>query len=271
MSKGEGKRFNLGKTRHDLVPTFAQEQYAKVLTMGAEKYGDHNWQKGMDWSKVIASMVRHIEAIKRGEDFDPESGLLHSAHVMCNAAFLSEYYKIYPEGDDRVPGQFYEPKIGLDIDGVLAAFSEDYLDYFNLDRTPARHWNDIRFRDEERWKDVQSDKYFWTGMTPLITGKDLPFEPHCYITARSIPKEWTQEWLDTHGFPRAPLYSVGRGVSKVDTVKESGIEYFVDDSYTNYVELNQNGIFTYLMTRSHNEKYNVGHRRINSLKEILDK
>lgn len=40
--KGEGKRFNKGKTRHDLAPAFAQEQYAKVLTMGAEKYVEYN-------------------------------------------------------------------------------------------------------------------------------------------------------------------------------------------------------------------------------------
>ena len=51
---GTGKRFNSGKTRHDLAPTFAQDQYAKVLTMGADKYGDHNWRNGMAWSKVIA-------------------------------------------------------------------------------------------------------------------------------------------------------------------------------------------------------------------------
>ena len=33
---GEGKRYNLGKTRHDLTPAFAQEEYAKVLSMGAK-------------------------------------------------------------------------------------------------------------------------------------------------------------------------------------------------------------------------------------------
>lgn len=270
MDKGKGKRFNEGKTRFDLVPSYAQEQYAKVLTMGANKYGDHNWQKGISWSKVIASLERHVKAIKRGEDFDHESGLLHSAHVMCNAAFLSEYYNIYPEGDDRNPEQFYIPKIGLDIDGVLVEFSGDYLAFFNLDPTPAKHWNDPRFRDEERWKVIESNKEFWTNLTPIVTGDDLLFEPICYITARSIPQEWTQEWLDKHGFPRAPLISVGRGISKIDAVKNMELDYFIDDSYTNYVELNKNGIFTYLMTRSHNTKYKVGHRRISNLNELVN-
>lgn len=36
----KGLRFNHGKTRHDLVPVFAQEQYARVLTKGSEKYAE---------------------------------------------------------------------------------------------------------------------------------------------------------------------------------------------------------------------------------------
>ena len=66
----EGLRFNEGKTRHDLVPAFAQEQYAKVLTKGAEKYAERNWEKGMAWSKVLSSLKRHILAFEKGEDFD---------------------------------------------------------------------------------------------------------------------------------------------------------------------------------------------------------
>lgn len=42
MSEDKGLRLNQGKTRHDLVPAFAQEQYAKVLTKGSEKYAERN-------------------------------------------------------------------------------------------------------------------------------------------------------------------------------------------------------------------------------------
>lgn len=98
---GNGKRFNQGKTRYELIPAFAQEQYARVMTKGAEKYGDNNWKRGMKWTVVLASLERHLSAIKSGEDYDKESGLLHSAHIMANAGFITEYYKIYPEGDDR--------------------------------------------------------------------------------------------------------------------------------------------------------------------------
>ncbi len=102
-----------------MVPAYAQEEYVQVLTMGAKKYGDNNWRKGMKWSNILSSLERHLAAIKKGEDRDLESGFLHTAHIMCNAAFLSEYVISYPSGDDRIykkPG----PLITLDEDKQLS-------------------------------------------------------------------------------------------------------------------------------------------------------
>ena len=97
-----GIRYNQGKLRYDLVPVFAQEQYVKVLTYGASKYSQDNWRKGLSWMSCVASLERHLASFKSGEDIDPESGLPHMAHVMCNAAFLSEFAKTHPELDDRI-------------------------------------------------------------------------------------------------------------------------------------------------------------------------
>ncbi len=96
-----GKRYNIGKTRYDLVPCYSHEQYAKVLTMGAEKYGDNNWRLGMSWNSVLASLERHLYAFKNGENIDPESGLHHMAHCAANCMFLIEYSQSFPQGDDR--------------------------------------------------------------------------------------------------------------------------------------------------------------------------
>ena len=298
MSKA--KRYNKGKLRYELVPTNALDKLVEVYTKGAHKYsvyenvdgkhikgidipfeqisqmnlkliedGANNWRLGQRWTESMASVERHIADWKKGIDIDndPSMGTYHLANAAWGLMSLLEYYKIYPEGDDRNPGQFYLPKIGLDIDEVLAGFSEHFFDYLGLDSKPAKHWNDPRFRNDKYWEAVNNEQ-FWTTIPPLIHGDDLPFEPHCYITARSANQEWTQKWLDMYGFPRAPLYTVPLGESKVDAAKKAGVEVFVDDSYENYVDMNANGIFTYLMTRSHNEKYNVGHRRINSLKDI---
>lgn len=262
----EGKRYNQGKSRHDLIPPFAQEQYARVLTKGAEKYAAHNWRKGMAWSKVIASLKRHINAFESGEDYDPETGLLHMAHVMCNAAFLSEYYKIYPQGDDRTHKYLTPPKIGLDIDEVLANWVEHWTEYHGQEVPET--WNFDR-NIGDKFKSLQDDKEFWLSIPCKTLPQEIHFEPHCYITSRTIPVEWTIEWLDRNGFPTMPVYCVGHGESKVEVAKKSGIDIFVDDRYENFVELNAAGICCFLFDAAHNRRYDVGYKRIKSLKELL--
>jgi hypothetical protein len=93
-------RTNENKLRYDLCPAIAQREYAKVWTQGLEKYPARNWEKGFLFSEVIASAMRHLEAIRLGEEIDPEDGLLHSAHLMCNAAMLTEFHFTHPELND---------------------------------------------------------------------------------------------------------------------------------------------------------------------------
>lgn len=268
---GAGKRFNQGKTRHDLVPAFAQEQYAKVITMGCEKYGERNWERGMKWSKILASLERHIQAIKRGEDYDPESGLLHSAHVMCNAGFLTEYYKIFPQGDDRRHWYGLRPKIGLDIDEVLADFVGSYTKRYKITHS-VETWN---FDPEipRRLEELKNDKAFWMNMKPLINPKDLLFEPHCYITSRPCPVEVTQEWLYKHGFPNRPVYSTYKK-SKVETCMKSGINWFIDDRFENFIDITNktaelgNPVCCFLLDSPHNRRYDVGFKRIKTFQDL---
>ena len=269
MEKGTGLRHNAGKTRHDLVPAFAQEQYARVLTFGALKYEERNWEKGMPWSKVLASLERHLQAVKNGEDFDPETGLLHSAHIMCNAAFLTQYFKTYPQGDDRPHGYLTQAKIGLDIDEVLADFVGAFLQHHGTDRDAPVYWNDHDF--VERFDEVKDNYKFWVHkIKPKIHPDAIPFEPCCYITSRPIPESWTREWLRNHGFPHAPIYTVGHNHSKVEVAKQSGIDIFVDDRYENFVELNNAGVCTYLFDAPHNARYQVGYKRIQSLNQLIN-
>jgi hypothetical protein len=93
-------RTNENKLRYDLCPAIAQREYAKVWTEGLKKYPARNWEKGFPFSEVIASAMRHLEAIRLGEEIDPEDGLLHSAHLMCNAAMLTEFHFTHPELND---------------------------------------------------------------------------------------------------------------------------------------------------------------------------
>ncbi len=275
MADGKGNRFNQGKLRYELVPQYAQEQYVQVLSSGAVKYGDNNWRRGMEWKTVIASLKRHTIAMERGEDYDPESGFLHTAHIMCNAAFLTEYYKIYPQGDNRQHEYLNRPKIGLDIDGVLSDFNGQYEKY----RVEQNKTKILPTLTQEVWNydldmskkilELSKNKKFWCEMPILTKPNDIPFEPHCYITSRSIPTEWTEEWLHLNGFPNVPVYSVGIDKSKLEIAKECGIDIFIDDRFENFVELNKNGICCYLFDAPYNKRYNVGHKRIKFLKDLL--
>ena len=109
---------------------------------------------------------------------------------------------------------------------------------------------------------------FYANLPVLTNPSDIPFEPHCYITSRPVDVKITEKWLDDNGFPTRPVYCVGTGKSKVDVALDVGVDIFVDDRYENFVELNKAGICCFLFDSPLNQKYDVGHKRIKSLKEL---
>jgi len=75
------------KCQLDIINPAYLEDLADVLTDGEETYGLNNW-RGLHFSRIIASMLRHMTAIQKGEDIDPDSGHPHAAHIAANAMFL---------------------------------------------------------------------------------------------------------------------------------------------------------------------------------------
>ena len=100
---GAALHFDDGKSRLDLVDSRWIEAVGHVLGFGAKKYDDHNWTRGIVWSKLIGSALRHIFAFARGEDNDPESGRPHLAHASCCLMMLYGITQRYPQLDDRMP------------------------------------------------------------------------------------------------------------------------------------------------------------------------
>lgn len=86
-----------------LDPEFL-EGVAKVLGFGANKYAANNWRNGIATSRLISAAYRHLGAINKGEDVDPESGLPHSYHLGCCVMFLSSMLQTRPDLDDRWRG-----------------------------------------------------------------------------------------------------------------------------------------------------------------------
>jgi hypothetical protein len=278
---GTGLRFNKGKLRYSLVNAQAHRDMVEILTYGAEKYtirddngniindGSHNWENGLSWTSVYDSLKRHMAAIEAGEDYDKDTKKLHIAHAACNVHFLNAYYYIFPQGDDRIKYINKIPKIGFDIDELLADFVGAWADKYGTSREPKSWFYDRKMgqRFADMRKSGELDE-FYMNIKPLILPNDLPIEPHCYITSRPVSTEITEAWLDLYEFPAKPVYTVGIGENKSDIAKKAGVEMFIDDSYNNFVELNNNGITTYLYTRSHNIKFDVGHLRLNSLNDL---
>lgn len=85
----EGKKFDQGKPRYDLMPFRALDEIAQVLGHGARKYGDDNWRLVADGRRrYIAATLRHISAYQQGEQNDPESTLHHLSHAACSLLFI---------------------------------------------------------------------------------------------------------------------------------------------------------------------------------------
>lgn len=93
-------KYDNDKPRMDLIDPDAITGLASVLTFGAKKYAAHNWRDGINNSRLIAAMLRHLFAIMRGQYIDPESGLPHIDHVGCCWMFLSNNMKNRPDLDD---------------------------------------------------------------------------------------------------------------------------------------------------------------------------
>lgn len=87
----DGQKFDAGKVRLDLIPPELLFGVGSVLTFGATKYGDRNWENGIKWSRVFAALMRHMWAWWKGEKLDPETGMSHLWHAGCCVAFLIAY------------------------------------------------------------------------------------------------------------------------------------------------------------------------------------
>lgn len=122
--------------RWDLLPMGPLSHLARHFGRGAEKYDDHQWRNGYEYSKGIAALLRHFSTWIQGNDWDvcPDdfegcsevrsdgtpfprqpvehgfrcynhTGNHHLDAVMWHSVVLREFVDTYPEHDDR-----YKPK-----------------------------------------------------------------------------------------------------------------------------------------------------------------
>jgi len=105
-----------GKGRFDLISPWAEARLAGVYERGAAKYGDRNWEKGLNISRFIDSAKRHINQYLKG--MTDEDHLAQAAWNIVGAIHVEEMMKrgVLPKELDDLPR--YEPKDelpGIDV------------------------------------------------------------------------------------------------------------------------------------------------------------
>lgn len=134
--KQPGKKFDAKKLRIDLVSIPALMGQALVLTHGALKYGEHNWEKGMNWSRIFGGVLRHLFSWWLGVSTDNDSGLDQIDQVVWGASTLSHYSKFerYQEFDDRFVNQEHKEELQEFIGDMLYKLDDIYNNFENKEK-----------------------------------------------------------------------------------------------------------------------------------------
>lgn len=87
----QGRKYDGGKLRYDLIPVLALEEMVKGLTFGTIKYDDNNWVKVPNGRKrYLAAALRHIQEYRKGNLWDEEQNIHHLSAAMNNLSFIVE-------------------------------------------------------------------------------------------------------------------------------------------------------------------------------------
>jgi len=88
-----GLKYDQNKLRTDLLSVSAMKGTAKILTLGAQKYAERNWEAGMEFSRIYRACLSHLIDWWEGEDNDKDSKESHLDHAACCIMFLQHFVK----------------------------------------------------------------------------------------------------------------------------------------------------------------------------------
>lgn len=143
-------------------------------------------------------------------------------------------------------------RIGLDVDDVLVDWFGAYVKRYG----PIKKDSDIT-RNINRH--LKYDKDFWVNLE-LINKPNFEIELIC--TKRVINKDWTRESLVKNGInmikpdgKTVPIYQVYCQSRKKSDYIKGRVDLFVDDSLSNFIEMNKNGVPCLLMHTENNKHW----------------
>lgn len=97
----EGLTNRTDKPRLSFIPKEAMWEMGKALTKGEEKYGAHNFKKGLPVTYLADGAMRHILQGLNDEDIDEETQAHHFGCAMANLAMALYQLENNPDMDDR--------------------------------------------------------------------------------------------------------------------------------------------------------------------------
>ena len=106
IASSENPKAIAGKARFpqlSVVPSTSLAWLAEAHADGAAKYGTLNWRsQPHSMTSLIDAALRHLLALKEGEDHANDSGLPHAAHVLAGMSVLLDAQACGTLIDDRV-------------------------------------------------------------------------------------------------------------------------------------------------------------------------
>ena len=88
----------IGKGRPDLISPFALTRLSKWYELGANKYGDRNWENGMPYSRYVGAMLRHLIAFMKGQKDED-----HLSAIAWNAIAIMHHQELKEDKWDDLP------------------------------------------------------------------------------------------------------------------------------------------------------------------------
>lgn len=145
-------------------------------------------------------------------------------------------------------------RVGFDLDNTICEFMQEYEKRFgknNPDYIITKHVEKI----------LKHDKEFWVNL-PVINRPDFEFTLYC--TKRVNPKSYTKEFIKKNDLPNVPIYQQYCQIASKAPLIKGRVDVFVEDSISNFLDLNRKGIPCLLIDSPYNKHWGpIG--RINSL------
>jgi hypothetical protein len=165
--KEQGRKFDGGKLRYDLIPAKALQEVVRVLTYGAGLYGDENWKNVPNGRKrYYAAGQRHQNTYWIGDEVeDKESKTHHLANAITDLLFILE--KDLQGWED-----VQEHKV-CDSDSI----ENEWIDWNGGERPVDVFVRvSVRFRDGTQYDDNAACNWSWQWMTGNLSSEIVAYK-----------------------------------------------------------------------------------------------